>query len=717
MPGSEREGEAGVTARRRRVTGKSGVSVLALWAVAVSGCTERGRPPQETSDREKTTAASAKPPPKPRAPDPDVLPAAGEAPKDASDRARWALQVVQSDDGGLTDRWVDRRQAVERGLTLVDLSDDWAPFVFADAKAKDGRVLPNRYRAIFVGLANDRTDGDGQPLRAGERNYLEPYGIPPSLSVLRRRFLVDGASPCFATVDQQRLLAVSQIPVFGTATEKKERDREQQAATRLEAARAAAGVATLEELAATKPEFDKAVKDQRRVERERAAFAEAEKRLICEGLLDPQKHLAGRYDTLMRFAMLAFQQKNLVMAQGDITRATLEALARPPLQGNFLVLERVLAERVADAGRFLEDGSAEDASYSDEGGTKRPVPNLVGQGTTAVLKRLGIATPEDALAFFRRRARADFRQLVVAARLPEKPPYYADQMDLSVEIDRGDIWYEFPFDGKGRRLPQPRSRFPSFTLSVRWQDQNIPLVRWRTTVGGWRSELASDGQEYLRYKGSDVGARVIRHVVAAPVWLPPDSTPMGGFVKQKWVNGAVVSVPNHDEVGPGYLSAYGLVAGVHVEPRGQGERKFFFDNGIRTHGTFDYTSLRGRFSHGCHRLANHLAVRMFSFVLQHRRWRAIGPMPLDYRKTFVAAGGVYDLRLPSRGYYYELDPPMPVVTLPGTVKGTRTQPIAGYVSKPGVVYARKAPPAAPTDPEAKAGGGAGERDPGEGTTP
>jgi hypothetical protein len=179
-----------------------------------------------------------------------------------------------------------------------------------------------------------------------------------------------------------------------------------------------------------------------------------------------------------------------------------------------------------------------------------------------------------------------------------------------------------------------------------------------------------------------------------------------------------VNVTNHDEVGPGYLSAYGLVAGIHVEPRGQGERKFYFDNGIRTHGTFDYTSLRGRFSHGCHRLANHLAVRVFSFVLQHRRWRAIGAMPLDYRKTFVAQGGVYDLRLPFRGYYYELDPPMSVTTLPGTVKGTRTQPVPGYVNKPGVAYARKAPPTAPTGPEEKAGGGAAERDPAEsGPTP
>ncbi|HEY0712644.1 MAG TPA: hypothetical protein VGF45_08225, partial [Polyangia bacterium] len=287
-----------------------GACFLALSEIAagLGGCADKSKSQPGGPTADKAGSPAAKPARKPRAPDPEALPSAGEAPKDDAGRARLALQVVFGDDGAPTDRWVDRQLASARGLTLVDLSDDWAPFVFADAKTADGRELSNRYRSVFVGLANDRTDGDGQPLRAGERNYLEPYGIPPSLSVVRRRFLTDGASTCFASVDQQKLLAVTQIPVFGAATEKKEREREAQAAARLEAARAEADVASLEELAAARPELDKAVKEHRRVERERAAFAEAEKRLVCEGLLDPNKHATGRYDTLMRFAMLAFQQ-------------------------------------------------------------------------------------------------------------------------------------------------------------------------------------------------------------------------------------------------------------------------------------------------------------------------------------------------------------------------------------------------------------------------
>ena len=188
-------------------------------------------------------------------------------------------------------------------------------------------------------------------------------------------------------------------------------------------------------------------------------------------------------------------------------------------------------------------------------------------------------------------------------------------MDLSVEIDRGDVWYDFPFDAKGQRLPQPRERFPTFTLFVKWRGEKVPLVRWRTTVGGWRAELASDGQEYYRYKGSDIGPRVWHHIVAAPVWIPPASSPLASFVKEKRVNGIYQRVTNYDETGPGFLSAYGLAAAIHEEMRRGPEGPTFFDNGIRTHGSFDYLSLRGRFSHGCHRLYNQQAMRLFSFVL------------------------------------------------------------------------------------------------------
>ncbi len=688
-----------------------------LLALPAGAACRRGRsgPPAQAlavSSEPATPAPAARaekpaPPPKP---DPDALPEASPPVE------RRAIQVVAG-----KERVVDAEQAVQRGLTLVDLSDGWAPYIFQDGKAADGALLPNRYRAVFVGLASDRTDGDGQALPPGERNYLELYGIPPSLSVVRARFVEDAARNCEASVDNARLLAVDSIETFGHSTEKKEAARHRLRGLRLEAARAKAGVATIAELAATDPRCAGEVKTHLRVEVERVAFAEVEKRLVCEGLMDAAKHKPGSYDAPMRSAVLDFQQKNGVFAQADLTRATLEAMGRPLLANDFATLRRVLAERAAHAGGFVEDGTAIAAmplpkrgkpraipTYRTADGKSVPVPDLVGQATDALLSRLGLASPEDALAFFRRHPESDFRWLQAAVRFPAPPEYYGPKMDLVAEIDRGDVWYDFPFDSKGNRLPQPRTRYPTFNLYVRWRGEKVPLVSWRTTIGGWRSELAADGEEYYRYKDSDVGKRVWRHIVSAPVWLPPPSSPLASMVKTKWVAGGYPRVVNYDETGPGFLSAYGLVAGIHEQARQRGEGVAYFDNGIRTHGSFDYMSLRGRFSHGCHRLYNNLAVRLFSFVLKHRRAKVLGPMALNFRRVFYWDGEVFEMRLPTRGFYYELDPALPVETLKGTIVGQLQQPVTDYVRKPGVTYAGGKLPSAPTGPESKAGGGRAE---------
>jgi hypothetical protein len=687
-----------------------------LIAVVSTFACDRGRspaateapPPAVTADEPVMATPVSKPePPAPPKPDEDALP---ETSGLSSERR--AIQVVAG-----VERVVDADLARRRGLTIVDLSDDFAPSIFQDGKAGDSAPLPNRYRAVFVGLANDRTDGDGEPLPPGERNYLELFGVPPSLSVMRRRFVEDAARTCEGTIDKSKLLAVDSIETWGRSTEKKETAKYHFRGLRLEAAQKKIGAATLEELAQRDSRYAKDVKEQLRADAERAAFAEVERRLLCEGLLDASKHKEGSYDGAMRSAALDFQQKNAVFAQADLTRSTLEAMARPLLQNDFLVLRRVLAERAAQAGRILEDGSAIDAmplpkrgklrklpTYKNAAGEDVPVPDLVGQATDAVMARLGLASAEDALAFFRRHPDSDFRALHAAVRFPPLPEYYGPHMDLVAEIDRGDIWYDFPFNAKGDRLPQPRERFPAFTLFVKWRGEKVPLVNWRTTIGGWRSEVASDGEEYYRYKDSDVGARVWRHIVAAPVWLPPTSAPLAAMVKTKYVAGAYPHVVNYDETGPGYLSAYGLVAGIHEQMRRRGELMSFYDNGIRTHGSFDYLSLRGRFSHGCHRLYNNLAVRMFSFVLGHRRIKVLGSMALGFRRTFYYDGEVYDMRLPTRGFYFQLDPPLPVETLKGTIKGKLQQPVSGYVPKPGVKYGSP-PPKAGGGPESKAGGG------------
>jgi hypothetical protein len=278
-------------------------------------------------------------------------------------------------------------------------------------------------------------------------------------------------------------------------------------------------------------------------------------------------------------------------------------------------------------------------------------------------------------------------------------------------VDRGDVWYDPPFDENDHWKVQPRKKYPTLTLMLNTGTQRIPLVRWRTTIGAWRAEQASNGYEYYRYKGSDVGPRVIRHVVSGPVWIAPSSTPIRSLVKGKLINNHWETVVNYDELGPGYLSAYGVVAGYFVVPGKDGRPDF--DNGIRAHGSSDYLSIYSNtgYSHGCHRLPNHLAIRLYDFLLRHRHVTVEGDSPMAFARQFLWKDSAYEMRIPSRGFVFTLDPPLPVNVLEGEIKGDAQKPILGYVPKPGVKYPGPPPPV-PNSPEARgAGSGSAQESP------
>jgi hypothetical protein len=394
----------------------------------------------------------------------------------------------------------------------------------------------------------------------------------------------------------------------------------------------------------------------------------------------------------MRLAVRSFQQKHMIYESNYLRRLTVEALSRPLLNNDYDGLVRSIRERVVSAAGLLEDGSTK-------------AGNLVDEYTKIALQALGLDDAATALAFFKRHPAEDFRRLKAAVRLPAPPAYYGEHMDLSIVVDRGDIWYDLPFDEKGNFKYQARKKYPQLTVFAKVGKQQVPLARWRTTIGGWRAEQASDGYEYYRYKQSDVGTRVIRQVVSGPVWIAPASTPIRSLVKPKTVNGKWMKVVNYDELGPGFLSAYGLVAGYFVVP-GQNGRPDW-DNGVRAHGSSDYLSINSAngFSHGCHRLPNHLAIRMYSFILKHRHKRVVGDQPMGFQRQFLYDDMVYEMRIPSRGYLYVLEPPLPVNVLEGEIKGEQKTPVIGYVPKPNQKYPGPPPPA-PDSPEAKAGGGA-----------
>lgn len=609
--------------------------------------------------------------------------------------------------------WLDANQAVASGYTLVDLSDDWTPYIFQEVTDASGNLMSNRYRQVFLGLANDSGDRDGQPLVEGDHNYLELYGVPPTLSVLRARFVEDQARVASCSgVDFAKLKAATSIPPREGKAEQKFAAKVAATAKKLEQARLRAQVESLDELAQKDPKVAKDVQLVTRYQAQRTSFPEVEKRLVCEGLLgvNPnEKHVSGQFDEAMREAVIRFQHKNMLYDAAALRPDTMQALGRTPLENDYLALVRVLTERVVSAGNILEDGSTDTkkgpVQYTNAAGQKVPLRNLVDEAIKATLEQLELGTGEQALAFFTRHPAADFARLRAAVKLAPVPEYHTPDMDLSVTIDRGDVFYDPLFDEQGKPVNQTRHHFPSFTLNVRYNGQKIPLVRWRTTVGGWRSEQASNGYEYFRYKGSDVGPRVWRNIVSGPVWVAPPSTPIRTLVKYKRVHGATQQVVNYDEVGPGYLSAYGLVAAYNVVPGKNGAKDW--DNGIRVHGSSEILSIRNpdAYSHGCHRLMNHLAERMFSFVLRHHPMVVEGDRPFDFARQFLFNEDVFELRLPSRGYWYRLEPPLPVMVLEGTIAGKVKKPIVNYVLKPGVVYPPGPPPSPKDSLESRAGGG------------
>ena len=619
--------------------------------------------------------------------------------------ARPAPPVLAEGQTYVYDRGVAKPAAVADahagGLLDVDLGDNWAPFILQDGDGADAK--PNAYRETFVGLANDEIEAEGEASRAGEHNYLEAFGIPPTLSVLAARMEADAAparEACIDAVDRPGLEAFTgDVGYLDRDRSKRDYEQELHDADWLEkevGARVATGMTRDAALGAlhddpkARGRVDRETRGRARVRAVRAAQA----RLVCEGLLSPRsRFLAGMYDLPTHEALATWERKNYVFGWGFLGGETLGLLLQPSRSLLLDAFKRFLAERVADAAGIVEDGSINAArkknppTWRDAAGATRPVPDLIGDHVTALLAAIGVATPEDAIAFLR--AHKDgLAKLHVAFKPPPLPDYYqpddgAKEMNILAEIDRGDIWYDFPFDAKGKPIVQRRDHFPHVTLFVRWHGQKIPLCWWRTTIGSWRSEMHADGHVYFKYKNSDVGPRLWKTIVASPVWIPPDGTPVKDLLTRKVLDRNVgpVTVVNTDVMGPGYQSAYGLVMGIHIDPARGG-----FDNQIRTHGSVDYTSIARRFSHGCHRLVNNRAVRLFDFVLRRRAYKRIGDVPLYLKKRFEVDGDKYRYALTTRGYYYELATPVPVNVLEGRIMGDVKKPITAYVRKPGVDY-------------------------------
>jgi len=577
-----------------------------------------------------------------------------------------AVLVIE---GGV-ERGLACEDALDAKLTIVDLRDAWTPRLFAPSA--DG--TEPAFRPSYLALAAER-DLAGKPLPA-KTALTELYGVVPSFAIVRERLASTKRDACRAAIDSTPMAKLTRP--YGeehAGLVKSAVFRRKQLGTTLERARAQRGLPDYAAFA-TDRELGPTYATWKTADELYQGMVTAQRHLACDGLL-ADKDVDGTFSWATGMALELFQRRNFLIPNSRLDPETRVALATDARELDFRFALRVLRERVVDATGLIEDGSAgagpvpilgrmldPEAMRASRGHLKPmpdAAPDLIGPATEAAARALGWTTPDATSAFLARHPAG----LRVAVALPPAPAYHAAHMELSAEIDRGDVWYD--------ETPSPRVawRRPALVLYAQDGATKRALIRWPTTIGGW-SNVRVGGSIAKRWKESDVGPRQWRDLFAAPTWLPPASTPDTELVR--WVGKGTWEL-KRSIMGPGPMAAFGMMLLPHYQVvRGAGGRTRYATNGIGTHGSAVVTSILNGSSHGCHRLYNQLAVRLGTFLLRHRTHAVRGQQPEFYRRTIHAMGKTYNARIDTRGFRYELTPPVPVEVLRGNIRSERKVP-------------------------------------------
>lgn len=568
-------------------------------------------------------------------------PAAAAAPPRCAD----AVQVFRAGEETAKQCPDEARAA---GMTVIDLGDDWAPYPLYGAAVAAG-VAPPRYRDTFVALAGGDLKGDPQ---AERDRYLELYGVPPNLRVVLAMMDDAARHRCHDAVDDAALATVA-VPQRVESREHADDRRRELARLRaqIDGALRHHGLTDPADLAAKSPGYARRLERLARAEQRAATIAAIQQHLVCDGLL-PAGDARGEFDRPTALALAVYQRRHWIVGSGELDADTRDAMRAGSRELDFRLALRVLRARVVDAAGLLEDGSAgndwgtvlgrqldpEDMRYRADGPLPHAAADLVAPATEAAAVALGWHDFESARAFLRAHLDHDHR---VAVPLPPPPPYHGPATALRAVVEPGD-------PAAGRR--------PVLIVYAADGDRELALVRWPTTVGGWKPEKRADGRIVRAFKASDAGPRVWRDLVVTPAWYAPPSTPdddLVGVRDGRWT-------VKQDLIGPGYRSAYGLVMLVHHEQVEHAGHTHMLDHGIRTHGSVSYRSILTGDSHGCHRLYNHHALRLTTFLLRHRAHAVRGPLAETYARHVRYRGRVWSIFRDERGFAYELTPPVPL---------------------------------------------------------
>ncbi|HVT10496.1 MAG TPA: L,D-transpeptidase [Polyangia bacterium] len=603
--------------------------------------------------------------------------------------------------------------AARNGLTVVDLSDDWLPYVFSEEPDK-----PQPLRPYLIDLANGRFRGASAYARAREDRFFEAFGIFPSLNLVRRRLADKKRHACHERVKDGVLEELSAKNVIPAEEAEKVPNPDAAAVARGDAP---AMIPT-----------GRTVSPRPLTPVEKRAVIAMQAHLRCEDLLSG-KAAAGRMDRRTVEGLKVYQRLQMLADNGNIDLETRAALLGDSREQDFRALLRALRARVVDVTGLIEDGSALGAQGTVQGreidtaefrplsappGAARPAdsktadgkaapapaavaeapaqapakgaaeaslkivpaPDLIAAATQTASDALGWTSPEAVLASTlvapaggrhkpaRARGPAPL-PAAVAIRLPPPPPYHSANMELRAEIDRGEVVLARPkLDKDGHKMWKPPvADRPTITLYARAGDHEVALCRWPTTIGGWKMFEKSDGTMALKYKESVTGDALWTEVLATPTWHPAPGMP----TRHLLVKVGDTFVPKTEIIGPGYHAAYGLVAIVHKQIMGVGANgePDLMDLRIRTHGTPGYRSVKRGESNGCHRLHNYEALRLAAFLIKHHGNTRDGLVPEDYVRHLQYKGHDVALQSDSKGYRFKLTPPVPVKVLDGDVRG------------------------------------------------
>jgi hypothetical protein len=644
----------------------------------------------------------------PPAPVPPAAPTAGAAP------AEGAIMIVE---GGHAAGQTTPESARRDGLTVVDLSDDWLPYVFSEEPGK-----PQPLRPYLIDLANGRFRSGSQYARARADRFFEAFGIFPSLNLMRRRLADKKRHACHERVKDgvlEELSARNVIPA-----EEAEKVPNPDPATAKETPLVTTG---------------RTISPRPLTAQEKRAVIAMQAHLRCEDLL-PGKAIPGRMDRRTSEGLKIYQHLQMLADNANIDFETRTALLGDSREQDFRALLRALRARVVDVTGLIEDGSAlgvqgqvqgrvidtnefqplaappgaakpnppsaaagpnagppsaaagpntsaaapvspPPAGAADASAKVVPAPDLIAAATQAASAALGWTSPEAVLASTlvapppasKRRA-PKLRgpaplPAAVAIRLPPPPSYHSPNMELRAEIDRGEVVLARPkLDKDGHKMWKPPvADRPTITLFAHVGDHDVALCRWPTTIGGWKMFQKSDGTMALKYKESVTGDALWTEVLATPTWHPAPGMPTSHLL----IKVGDTFVPKTEIIGPGYHAAYGLVAMVHkqilsVNEKGEPD---LMDLRIRTHGTPGYRTVKRGESNGCHRLHNYEALRLAAFLVKHHANTRDGLVPEDYVRKLQYKGQEVELLSDSKGYRFKLTPPVPVKVLSGDVKG------------------------------------------------